>query len=61
MAKRLQVPPDLEKLIEKREDETGRRSSERRKKALPKADVEAAGKAERRQADRRKKKRRKGS
>ena len=57
MAKRLQVPPELEKLIEKREEETERRNGERRKKALPKAAVET----DRRQAERRKKKRRKSS
>jgi hypothetical protein len=61
MAKRLPVPPELEHLVEKRDEEADRRSGERRsrEKKLPTVE-EAANQAERRKsADRRNKRRRK--
>jgi hypothetical protein len=58
MAKRLPVPPELEHLVEKRDEEADRRKSDRRSKQT--GDGEEAAKAERRKsADRRNKRRRK--
>jgi hypothetical protein len=64
MAKRLPVPPELESLIEKREQETDRRRRQRRNAADAKgagsSPTKASAGVERRQStDRRQKKRRK--
>jgi hypothetical protein len=61
MAKRLPVPPELEKLIEKREQEKDRRAGERRSGAKsPRASGKANGLNDRRQpTNRRRKSRRK--
>ena len=60
MSKRMEVPAELEHLIEKRDDEKDRRGEGRRSSSTPKLRGETASKAERRkQSDRRKKGRRK--
>ena len=62
MSKRLEVPADLEHLIEKRDEEKERRGDGRRSTGRAASSGETAGKPERRQkADRRKKPRRKPS
>jgi hypothetical protein len=59
MAKRMDVPPELQHLIEKRDEEVDRRKSDRRGKQAASGE-KAANKAERRTtADRRGKRRRK--
>lgn len=62
MGKRIPVPPELEHLIEKRDEESDRRGNDRRKRAGQSLSGGAPiGKPERRQADRRRKKRRKSN
>jgi hypothetical protein len=59
MAKRMEVPPELQHLIEKRDEDADRRKGERRGKQSASGE-QAANKAERRTtADRRGKRRRK--
>src|SRR5689334_5317364 len=61
MSKRLEVPSDLEHLIEKRDDEKDRRGQGRRSSSSAKPSSVPASDAERRKGDRRKKPRRKPS